>query len=134
MTDILTKNQRKFNMSQIKGKNTLPEIMLRKLLYKRGLRGYRIHYKLLGKPDIVFTKRKIVIFVDGCFWHKCPVCFIKPETRTEFWMRKIINNVKRDKMVKKNLEKEGWIVLRFWEHEIKKSADEVISKILKWLG
>jgi DNA mismatch endonuclease (patch repair protein) len=133
MTDVLTKKQRSFNMSQIKGKDTKPELMLRKLLYAKGIRGYRIHHKLPGKPDIVFIKKKIAIFVDGCFWHKCPVCFVKPKTRTEFWMKKIESNVKRDRMIKKNLEKEGWIVLRFWEHEINKSPDMVISEILRWL-
>ncbi|MEO0128601.1 MAG: very short patch repair endonuclease [candidate division WOR-3 bacterium] len=133
MTDVLTKEQRSFNMSQIKGKNTKPEVLLRRLLYSKGIRGYRIHYKLSGKPDVVFTKKKIAIFIDGCFWHKCPVCFITPETRTEFWMKKIEDNVKRDKTVNKKLEKEGWTVLRFWEHEIKKSPGSVVSKIIRWL-
>lgn len=131
MPDVLTKEQRRFNMSQIKGKNTKPEVILRKILYAKGFRGYRIHYKLIGKPDIVFIKSKIAIFVDGCFWHKCPLCFVKPGTRTKFWIKKINNNVKRDKTVTKNLEKEGWIVLRFWEHEIKKSADKIAAKILR---
>lgn len=120
-------------MSQIKGKDTKPELTLRKLLYSSGIRGYRIHYNLQGKPDIVFLKKKIVIFIDGCFWHKCPVCFVKPKTRTDFWMKKIGSNVKRDETVTKILKKEGWIVLRFWEHEIKKSPDKVVSKTLKWL-
>jgi len=133
MTDVLTKKQRSFNMSQIKGKNTKPEVILRRLLYSKGIRGYRIHYKIFGKPDIVFIKKKIVIFIDGCFWHKCPVCFVKPETRMEFWMEKIEKNVERDKTVNKNLEKEGWVVLRFWEHEIDKSPDRVVSKIVQWL-
>ena len=133
MTDVLTKDQRSFNMSQIKGKNTKPEVILRRLLYLRGIRGYRIHYKLSGKPDVVFTKKKIAVFIDGCFWHKCPVCFKKPETRIEFWMNKIESNVKRDETVNKKLEKEGWVVLRFWEHEIKKSPGSVASKIIQWL-
>ena len=133
MTDVLTKKQRSFNMSQIKGKNTKPEVILRRLLYSRGIRGFRIHYKIFGKPDIVFIKKKIVIFIDGCFWHKCPVCFVKPETRMDFWMEKIEKNVERDKTVNKNLEKEGWVVLRFWEHEIYRSPDRVVSKIVRWL-
>jgi len=132
MADVLSKEQRSFNMSRIKGKDTKPEVMLRKQLYARGITGYRIHYNILGKPDIVFPKKKIAIFIDGCFWHKCPICFVKPKTRTEFWMKKIESNVKRDKIVKETLEKEGWIVLRFWEHEVKKSTDAVLTRILQF--
>ena len=133
MTDILTPSQRKYNMSRIRGKNTGPEIKLRKLLWTQGVRGYRIHYKLPGKPDIIFTKKKIAIFIDGCFWHKCPVCFQEPETRKEFWMKKINSNVERDLKNTRQLEDDGWTVLRFWEHEIRKTPDNVVEKILQYL-
>jgi DNA mismatch endonuclease (patch repair protein) len=133
MADILTQEQRKFNMSRIKGKNTGPEIKLRKLLYACGIRGYRIHYNLLGKPDIVFTKKKIAIFIDGCFWHKCSVCFQKPETRREFWLKKINSNVKRDKIVNEQLLADGWNVIRFWEHEVRKEPEKVMQKIIELL-
>ncbi|OQX22701.1 MAG: very short patch repair endonuclease [Candidatus Altiarchaeales archaeon A3] len=133
MADVLTKKQRSFNMSQIKSKDTKPEIKIRKQLYKKGIRGYRVHYKLFGKPDIVFPAKKIVIFIDGCFWHKCPKCFIESETRKEFWMKKIEGNVDRDHKVKVKLKKEGWTVLRYWEHEIKKSPEQVALKIIKKL-
>jgi len=133
MTDILSPSQRKLNMSHIRGKNTGPEIKLRKLLWTRGVRGYRIHYNLPGKPDIVFTKKKIVIFVDGCFWHKCPICFQEPDTRKEFWMKKIGTNVDRDLKITKQLQEEGWTVLRFWEHEIRKTPDDVVEKIIQRL-
>jgi len=95
MTDVLTQAQRKYNMSRIRAKNTGPEVRLRKMLFAAGVRGYRIYYKLPGKPDIVFIKKKVAIFVDGCFWHKCPICFQEPETRKEFWMKKIQSNVDR---------------------------------------
>jgi len=131
MTDVLTREQRTFNMSKIRGKNTGPEVKLRKLLWSHGIRGYRIHYNLPGKPDIVFTKKKIAIFIDGCFWHKCPVCFQEPETRKEFWMRKIYSNVERDKKVNEQLKVDGWTVMRFWEHDIRKKPDNVIKKIKK---
>ena len=131
MTDVLTREQRTFNMSKIRGKNTGPEIKLRKLLWSQGLRGYRIHYNLPGKPDIVFTKKKIAIFIDGCFWHKCPICFQEPETRKEFWMKKIQSNVERDKTVNEQLKVDGWTVMRFWEHDIRKKSDNVIKKIKK---
>ncbi len=129
MTDVLTREQRSYNMSKIQGKNTGPEVKLRKLLWSQGIRGYRIHYNLPGKPDIVFTKRKIAIFVDGCFWHKCPVCFQEPETRKEFWMKKIQSNIERDKKVNAQLKEMEWTVMRFWEHDIRKKPDAVIKKI-----
>ena len=133
MTDVLTKEQRSYNMSQIKGRDTKPEISLRKLLFRKGARGYRTRYKLNGKPDIVFSKKKIVIFIDGCFWHKCPKCFIEPETRKKFWKEKLNGNVKRDREVNRLLEKEGWKVLRFWEHQIRKSAEKAAKKIMQEL-
>jgi DNA mismatch endonuclease, patch repair protein len=130
MTDVLTQEQRKYNMSRIRGKNTGPEVKLRKMLFAEGIRGYRIHYNLPGKPDIVFTKKKIAIFVDGCFWHKCPVCFQEPETRKEFWMKKIQSNVERAKKVNEQLRIDGWTVIRIWEHEIRKDPEMVIRKII----
>lgn len=130
MTDVLTPEQRKKNMSRIRGKNTSPELKLRKMLWESGLRGYRVHYKLPGKPDIVFTRKKVVVFVDGCFWHKCPVCFRPPETNAEFWNEKLQKNVERDLKVTKELEDLGWTVLRFWEHEVKKTPEDVVARIL----
>jgi len=133
MTDVLTPKQRTYNMSQIRGKNTRPEVKLRKLLWSAGIRGYRIHYNLTGKPDIVFIKKKIAIFIDGCFWHKCPVCFQEPETRKEFWMKKIQSNIDRDKKVDKQLKNDGWTVIRIWEHEIKKEPENAVKKIIALL-
>jgi DNA mismatch endonuclease (patch repair protein) len=134
MTDVLTPEQRKHNMSRIRAKNTGPEVKLRKLLSAAGIRGYRIHYTLPGKPDIVFTKRKITIFIDGCFWHKCPVCFQEPETRREFWLKKIQSNVDRDKKVDEQLKNKGWTVLRFWEHDVRKNPDTIVKKISELTG
>ncbi len=133
MTDVLTPAQRKLNMSRIRAKNTGPEVKLRKLLRAEGMRGYRIHYNLPGKPDLVFTKKKIVIFIDGCFWHKCPFCFQEPATHKEFWMKKIQSNVDRDQKVSEQLASEGWTVLRFWEHEVRKTPEEIIKKIAESL-
>ncbi len=133
MVDVLTPKQRKLNMSRIRAKNTGPEKKLRKMLWSRGIRGYRIHYHLPGKPDIVFTKRKIAIFVDGCFWHKCPFCFQEPETRKDFWMKKINSNVERDAENIRKLREDGWTVLRFWEHDVKKEPDIVVKIIIDHL-
>ncbi len=132
MTDVLTKKQRSYNMSMIRGKNTQPEIILRKAVLGAGIRGYRLNYKLPGKPDIVFPKNKIAIFIDGCFWHKCPKCFIKPETNKKFWDNKIDSNVKRDRFVNVELREKGWKIIRIWEHEInnqKLIKKKIIDKI-----
>lgn len=116
------------------GKNTGPELKLRKLLWSHGIRGYRIHYNLPGKPDIVFTKKKIAIFIDGCFWHKCPICFQEPETRKEFWMKKIQSNVERDDKVNLQLKSDGWTVMRFWEHDVRKNPEAIVKHISGKIG
>jgi DNA mismatch endonuclease, patch repair protein len=133
MADVLSQEQRKYNMSRIRGKNTGPEVKFRKLLFTNGIRGYRIHYKLPGKPDIVFTKKKIAIFIDGCFWHKCPVCYQEPETRKDFWIKKIQSNIDRDKNVDETLKNDGWTVIRIWEHEIRKDPENAVRKIIALL-
>lgn len=130
MADVLTKKQRSFCMSRIRSKNTKPEIILRKALCEAGIRGYRLSYALLGKPDMVFPVRKVAIFLDGCFWHKCPKCYRPPKSRKSFWIKKIAANVVRDKKVTRQLKKEGWTVLRFWTHELKK-IDLITRKINK---
>jgi DNA mismatch endonuclease (patch repair protein) len=118
-------------MSKIRSTNTKPEITLRKTLWKNGLRGYRLHLKKLpGKPDIVFSKSKVVIFVDGCFWHKCPVCYTEPETNKEYWIPKINQNVLKDQEQTRDLEKMGYTVIRIWEHEVEKSIETVINRII----
>ena len=128
--DVLTKRERSYNMSQIKSDNTVPEIKLRRLLAKRGFKNYRVNYrKLFGKPDIVFLKKKIAIFVDGCFWHKCPKCFSKPITRTKFWFKKIESNLRRDRKINQELKKKGWLVIRVWEHDIEKNSKQISDKI-----
>jgi len=134
MADVLTNEQRSYNMSQIRSKDTKPELVIRKLLFEKGMKGYRIHYNLPGKPDIVFVGKKVVIFVDGCYWHKCPVCFIEPQTRRDFWMKKINGNVKRDNKVNELLKNEGWHVLRFWEHEVRNNPNKVVDNIKKTLS
>jgi len=128
--DVLTKEQRSYNMSRIRGKNTKPEIALRKALWVLGLR-YRLHYKLPGKPDIVFVGKKVAIFVDGCFWHGCPLHSTKPKTNSSFWKKKLQGNIDRDDKNKTLLEKSGWKVLRFWEHEIADSLSEISKTIFR---
>jgi DNA mismatch endonuclease, patch repair protein len=131
MTDVLTKKQRSYNMSRIKGKDTKPEIRLRKLLSAEGVKGYRLNYtKLTGKPDIVFPRQKLAVFIDGCFWHKCPRCFVEPATRKEFWLKKIEGNLKRDRLANKRLRKDSWKILRFREHTVKQNPEKILTKIV----
>ena len=134
MTDVLTEEQRKLNMSRIRGKNTSPEIRFRKLLYASGVRGYRLHPDLPGKPDIAFPRRKLAVFIDGCFWHKCPIHFKEPETRKEFWMKKIQSNVERDRRVNQELQDKGWRVVRVWEHEIRKEPAAAVQRLIALLS
>lgn len=126
--DVLTPEQRHRNMSNIRSRNTKPELLLRKVLWERGLR-YRLKNDLPGKPDIIFKKYRLAIFVDGCFWHGCPEHYIEPKTRTSFWKSKINGNIERDKKNNSYLADMGWTVLRFWEHEIKNNPHNAADKV-----
>jgi len=128
MADVLTREQRSYNMSRIRGQNTKPEIILRKALWAAGLR-YRIKNRLPGRPDIVFPSAKVAVFVDGCFWHGCPEHMTWPKNNADFWRQKIQRNMERDKEVGDRLEVLGWKLLRFWEHEIKSNTDSVAKQI-----
>ena len=121
MADIKTKEERSRNMAAIKGKDTKPEMIVRKYLFSRGLR-FRIQVKKLpGNPDIVLPKYKAVIFVNGCFWHRHEGCkyFRLPQSNVEFWKDKIERNVLRDMRNEDELKALGWHVFRIWECEIK---------------
>jgi DNA mismatch endonuclease (patch repair protein) len=120
MADVHDKKTRSYNMSQIKGKNTKPEMLVRKFLHANGFR-YRLHVKNLpGKPDIVLPKYKTVIFVHGCFFHQHNCHDFKwPATNQEFWKNKISGNVLRDRSAIKALKKIGWEVINVWGCELK---------------
>ncbi len=124
------------NMRRIKSKDTTIEIILRKEVWKRGLR-YRKHAKdVCGKPDIVFKGKKLAVFADSEFWHGKQLLEGKyiPKTNTDFWVNKITRNIERDKEVNEKLESEGWTVLRFWETDIRKNVSEcadIVEETLK---
>lgn len=123
-------------MKSIKGCNTSIEIKLRKALYKLGFR-YRINYKKLsGSPDIVFTKKRVAIFCDSEFWHGKTIENKKKTIRNNrsYWMKKIKENIERDKKNNRELKKQGWDVLRFWETDINNNLDKVITEIQKVLN
>lgn len=137
MSDVHDKQTRSYNMSRIKGKDTKPEIQVRKFLFANGFR-YKLHdKKLAGKPDIVLPKLRTAIFVHGCFWHGHENCkyFVVPKTRTKFWLEKIHSNKKRDEENFLGLRNEGWKVFSIFECELKGQKQErTLNKILTRLN
>lgn len=116
-------------MSRIRRRDTVPEILLRKALWAEGLR-YRVDYRTPhGRPDVVFLRSKVAIFVDGCFWHGCPDHYVRPRSRVEFWAEKLLTNVQRDRRQTLALESSGWRVLRFWEHEVYLALPAAVAAI-----
>ena len=134
MADRITPEQRHLCMSHIRGRDTQPEILVRKALFRRGLR-YRLNVKgLAGHPDIVLPKHRAVVFVNGCFWHGHENCKRAklPDTNSSFWREKIENNIRRDYVNKVRLEQEGWKVIVVWECELPKSKfEETINRIVR---
>ena len=137
MADVHTKAQRSFNMSRIKGKNTKPEMLVRKFLHANGFR-YKLHDKTLtGKPDIVLPKHKTVIFINGCFWHGHTNCkyYVVPKTRTKWWLTKINGTIFRDSQKRKVLIKEGWKIITIWECKLNPAKVETsLNYLLKRLS
>ena len=134
--DRLTSEQRSWNMSRIKGKNTRPEILLRSLLHRLGFRFSLRRQELPGRPDIVLPRHGVVIFVHGCFWHRHEHCknSVLPKTRQDFWMAKLTGNVNRDKRNVFALEQLGWKVLTVWECEVEDEptlARKLLSSLTK---
>jgi DNA mismatch endonuclease (patch repair protein) len=114
-------------MSRMPRKNTQPEVALRSALHRSGLR-FRTHLRLPGQPDIVFTRVRLAVFVDGCFWHSCPTHATKPKNNDEWWAKKLAANVARDARQTASLEAEGWTVERVWEHEVPQDAANRIAE------
>ena len=123
-------------MSSNKAKNTKPELTLRKALFANGIRGYRLNWKNApGTPDIAFPGKKIAIFVNGCYWHRCPLCDLPlPKTNIKFWKNKFENNIDRDERKTKELCDIGWKVITIWECEIEDDAMNKIITIKKILN
>lgn len=136
MSDVHNRKTRSYNMSRIKGKDTKPEMMVRRFLFAHGFR-YRLHDKKLpGKPDIVLKKYNTVIFVNGCFWHGhegCPY-FKVPATKEEWWKKKISDTKQRDQKHHQNLIKDGWNVIVVWECELKnQKAETTLNRLFETL-
>jgi len=120
-------------MSRIRGRDTTPELALRRAVWALGGR-YRLKYSLMGKPDMIFPGPRVAVFVDGCFWHGCPEHGAQPKTNRDFWERKLARNKERDEVVSANLCNDGWIVLRFWEHEITQDCLKVAETVIATVG
>nr|AIE90308.1 DNA mismatch endonuclease (vsr) [uncultured marine thaumarchaeote AD1000_02_C08] len=127
MTDNITKTQRSYIMSQIRGTRTKPELIVKEIIDGRKLR-----YQPKGipeRPDFANKSKKIALFIDGCFWHKCPRCYKPPKSNRKYWKAKVERNTKRDKRVNRKLKKQGWTVIRFWEHQVKENKSHIIKKL-----
>lgn len=127
---------RSLTMSKIRGShNKTTELAVRMALVRHGVRGWKMHAPILGKrSDFVFRKGRLVVFIDGCFWHGCPRCGHIPITRQSFWAAKLARNMQRDRATTRYLRNNGWTVLRFWEHHVRDHVDKVAVEIRASLG
>ena len=130
MTDIWSTQKRSEVMSAIRSKgNRSTEARMVSLFRKHGIIGWRRHLPLPGRPDFVFRSQRVVVFVDGCFWHGCPKCYHAPSSNVEFWTGKVERNRRRDRKVARELRSAGWGVIRVWECALKKNPATVIRRI-----
>ena len=122
-------------MASVRSKNTKPELRLRKALWAAGLR-YRLshRFRLPGRPDLAFPGKKLAVFVDGCFWHGCPLHATFPKANKLFWDKKLRENRERDVRVDDQLDSMGWRVIRVWEHEVKEDLSGTVERIASELG
>jgi len=127
--DVFSSKKRSEIMSRVKGRGNLAtEERLVQIFRQHGLIGWRRNSGIFGKPDFVFRAMRLAIFVDGCFWHSCPIHGSIPSTNRMFWLRKLKRNVERDKLVRKELRSLGWNVVRIWQHELRKPT-KVVQRI-----
>ena len=130
MADVFTKAKRSAVMSRIRGRgNKDTELALIELLRQNGITGWRRNQKVFGKPDFLFRRNRLAIFVDGCFWHGCPKHCKMPNGNRAFWKKKLAGNRARDRRVNRELRKLGWRVVRIWEHDLTRNPHRVIARI-----
>lgn len=134
MADVFTPVKRSQVMSRIRGRgNKETELALAQLLRAARITGWRRHVALFGRPDFTFRKKRLVVFVDGCFWHGCPKHLSIPKSNRNFWVNKMARNKTRDRQVTRALRLSGWHVIRIWEHELCKPT-QVLRRLTKKLG
>lgn len=135
MPDVFNREKRSDVMSRIRGRgNKNTELALIKVLRQNHVTGWRRNQMMCGKPDFVFRKQKVAIFVDGCFWHGCPKHYKAPSSNRAFWRRKFLANAERDRLVNIILRREGWRVIRIWEHDLAHSNSKPIKRIQRAIG
>ncbi len=127
--DKVSPSIRSFIMSRIRSRDTTMEVLFARYLRRERI-SFRQHGNLLGKPDFVFTKAKLVVFLDSCFWHRCPYHYRHPKSRPEYWGPKIEANVRRDKKTRSKYRRCGWKVVRFWEHQIQRDISACIDLVV----
>jgi len=134
--DTLSKRERSRTMAAVQAKDTRStERRLRAKLVAVGIGGWRYQAAdLTGKPDFVFPRKRVVVFVDGCFWHGCPRCYRRPSSRRGYWDAKVARNKARDRRVTRTLRRMGWRVLRIWEHELAKTPQRCVEKVANLLA
>ncbi len=121
-------------MARIRPRDTKPEILLRRALWGAGLR-YRVGLRTpAGRPDLVFASARVAVYMDGCQWHGCPLHYVAPRTGTEFWSNKLKTSVERDRRQTVELERLGWRVVRFWEHEIFENLQDSVARVKSTLS
>lgn len=120
MGDTFTPLKRSQIMSRVKGRGNLAtELFLVRIFRKHGFAGWRRNARLFGKPDFIFPKLRVAVFVDGCFWHDCPIHGSLPKTNRAFWREKLRRNRERDRIVNRTLKRLGWKTLRLWQHDLR---------------
>jgi DNA mismatch endonuclease (patch repair protein) len=134
MTDVFSKGKRSLVMSRIRSRgNKDTELALIRFFRTNQITGWRRHQPLFGKPDFVFPKLRLAVFVDGCFWHSCTLHGTKPKNNAAFWQQKLAVNQERDRVVTRRLKKAGWRVLRLWEHELtRKREPQLLRRLRRW--
>jgi DNA mismatch endonuclease (patch repair protein) len=134
VADTYSKEVRSRTMSRVKGRDTTPEIRLRRTLHAKGVRGWRCHRRTVpGTPDLAFGRAKVAVFVDGAFWHGHPSKYW-PGRSSEYWDKKIARNQARDRRVNEELEAYGWRVLRLWDFEVEKDPEGCADRVIATLG
>lgn len=131
MADTWTKQKRSEVMSLVRSRgNKNTELVVARLFRENGITGWRRHPPIFGKPDFAFYRHRLALFIDGCFWHRCPEHAREPKSNLDFWSKKFFANKKRDRLVNRTLRAQGWRVLRIWEHELTRQRQKkLLSRI-----
>jgi DNA mismatch endonuclease, patch repair protein len=134
MVDVFSRQRRSEIMARVKGTgNKATELRLIQIFRKNGLVGWRRNCAVFGRPDFVFPTKRVAIFVDGCFWHCCPMHGEIPTTNRNFWQKKLARNKNRDSLVNRTLKKRGWTIIRLWQHDLQK-PERVVRRLSRRLS